>query len=69
MSGETISAKNALTPVYTVGSDLCVYDFPTDSDIALSAGDEVVVRLDGMMIQYGETGVGIELYLGKTEIR
>ena len=65
VSGETISAKNALTPVYTVGSDLCVYDFPTDSDIALSAG----VRLDGMMIQYGETGVGIELYLGKTEIR
>lgn len=69
VSGETISAKNALTPVYTVGSDLCVYDFPTDSDIALSAGDEVVVRLDDIRIQYGETGVGIEPYLGKTEIR
>ena len=69
VNGETISAKNALTPVYTVGSDLCVYDFPTDSDIALGAGDEVVVRLDDMRIQYGETGVGIEPYLGKTEIR
>lgn len=69
VNGETISAKNALTPVYTVGSDLCVYDFPTDSDIALSAGDEVVVRLDDIRIQYGETGVGIEPYLGKTEIR
>ena len=32
-------------------------------------GDEVVVRLDGIWIQYGETGVGIEPYLGKTEIR
>ena len=69
VSGETISAKNALTPVYTVGSDLCVYDFPTDSDIALSAGDEVVVRLDDIRIQYGETGMDIEPYLGKTEIR
>lgn len=69
VNGETISAKNALTPVYTVGSDLCVYDFPTDSDIALSAGDEVVVRLDDIRIQYGETGMDIEPYLGKTEIR
>lgn len=69
VSGETISAKNALTPVYTVGSDLCVIDFTTGGDIVLSAGDEVVVRLDGMWIQYGETGVGIEPYLGKTEIR
>ena len=69
VSGETISAKNALTPVYTVGSDLCVYDFPTDSDIALSAGDEVVVRLDDIRIRYGETGMDIEPYLGKTEIR
>lgn len=69
VSGETISAKNALTPVYTVGSDLCVYDFPTDSDIALSAGDEVVVRLDDIRIQYGETGMDIEPYLGKTEVK
>ena len=69
VNGETISAKNALTPVYTVGSDLCVYDFATDSDIALSAGDEVVVRLDDIRIQYGETGMDIEPYLGKTEIR
>ena len=69
VNGETISAKNALTPVYTVGSDLGVIDFTTGGDIVLSAGDEVVVRLDGMMIQYGETGVGIEPYLGKTEIR
>lgn len=69
VSGETISAKNALTPVYTVGSDLCVYDFATDGDIALSAGDEVVVRLDDIRIQYGETGMDIEPYLGKTEIR
>ena len=50
-NGETISAKNALTPVYTVGSDLCVIDFTTGGDIVLNAGDEVVVRLDGMMIQ------------------
>ncbi|MFQ9149059.1 MAG: hypothetical protein ACLR5G_12695 [Eubacteriales bacterium] len=69
VNGETISAKNALTPVYTVGSDLCVYDFPTDSDIALSAGDEVVVRLDDIRIQYGETGMDIEPYLGKTEVK
>lgn len=69
VNGETISAKNALTPVYTVGSDLCMIDFTTGGDIVLNAGDEVVVRLDGMMIQYGETGVGIEPYLGKTEIR
>lgn len=68
-NGETISAKNALTPVYTVGSDLCVIDFTTGGDIVLNAGAEVVVRLDGMWIQYGETGVGIEPYLGKTEIR
>ena len=46
-----------------------MYDFPTDSDIALSAGDEVVVRLDDIRIQYGETGMDIEPYLGKTEIR
>lgn len=69
VNGETISAKNALTPVYTVGSDLCVIDFTTGGDIVLSAGDEVVVRLDDIRIQYGETGVGIEPYLGKTEIR
>lgn len=69
VNGETISAKNALTPVYTVGSDLCVYDFATDGDIALSAGDEVVVRLDDIRIQYGETGMDIEPYLGKTEVK
>ena len=69
VNGGTISAKNALTPVYTVGSDLCVYDFATDGDIALSAGDEVVVRLDDIRIQYGETGMDIEPYLGKTEVK
>ena len=69
VNGETISAKNALTPVYTVGSDLCVYDFATDGDIALSTGDEVVVRLDDIRIQYGETGMDIEPYLGKTEVK
>lgn len=69
VNGETISAKNALTPVYTVGSDLCVYDFATDGDTALSAGDEVVVRLDDIRIQYGETGMDIEPYLGKTEVK
>ena len=69
VNGETISAKNALTPVYTVGSDLCVYDFATDGDIALSAGDEGVVRLDDIRIQYGETGMDIEPYLGKTEVK
>lgn len=69
VNGETISAKNALTPVYTVGSDLCVYDFATDGDIALSAGDEVFVRLDDIRIQYGETGMDIEPYLGKTEVK
>ena len=68
-SGERVSAKAQLTPVYSAGGEVCIYDFATGGDIVLEPGTEIIVKPDSARLQYGVYDEEFTPNLGTTKLK